>query len=71
MSLLRNCYKKGEGMPKPSRGLDRQVTVKFTAAQVESLKREARQRKMKLAELIRHKLYPHTDHTDLKGDRPQ
>jgi hypothetical protein len=55
-------------MPRPSRGLDRQVTVKLTAAQVESLKREALLRKMNLAELIRHKLYPHTDQ---KGDRPQ
>lgn len=55
---------KGEGMPRPSRGLDRQVTVKLTAAQVEGLKQEARQRGMKLAELIRHKLHL------TKGDRP-
>ena len=40
------------------------VTVKLTAAQVESLKHEARQRGMKLAELIRHKLHL------TKGDRP-
>lgn len=46
-------------MSRPSRGLDRQVTVKLTAAQVEKFKSEAARRGITLADLIREKLGVH------------
>lgn len=61
-------------MARPSRGLNQQVTVKFTAAQVEEFKRKARELDLTLAQLLRDVVTDwharQTNHQP-KGDRPQ
>lgn len=55
-------------MPRRNRGLDRQVSVKLTAEQVEAFKREARERRIPLAALLREKLETRHIAAQPKGD---